>query len=391
MSRSSIATIVVSLALLTSACWIDSSDVDHETSGHQIPKTNIVSVLQFTDDGSDDYVTSLAVTEEALWVGTERSVYEVRYSFDPPELSVVQRHEDAVSEAEVNSLRIDGHDVLVASTQGFARYSAGAWSRHDVGNINDVLRVGNDLWAATNNGLEILRGGSREWLPLEVTSITDHFPTRKMLSMETDNTSTVWVGSEFGLHRFDLAAHANIRQRMDAVSTGALQSGEIDIGNLWTRLYGAYQNPSGGLITTIEGNSHLEGNRIERIRWDDQSNRFAFCTERSVTLLQDSRWTSYSGTTEILALSPSGELTRRSSTGNVGIPTGEVYDVVFSGSDLWLATRSGLALVKEDRTANLFTIADGLPSNGIRALDRLPGSNYLFAGTDHGIALVRVR
>lgn len=381
--------LVIAMLAATAGCLTSGGDAPAPPPAGTSPA--VLATASLSPDESDEYITSLCLAGTTLWVGTEHAVYEVAYQTTPPALSVVSRHAAAVDDGRINEIRADGDAVLVASAEGFSRRSSGEWLRNETGNVNDVMRVGDDLWAATNNGLEVLRSGSREWRPLEVASVTDYFPTKKMTCMATDATASVWVGTEFGLHHFDLRGQTELKARLAAVSSGAAPAGAPGVGPLWKRWFGAYQNPSGGLLSTVEGNCGLEGNQIKRIRWDAGGKRFAVCTERGVNFFDGASWTSLTGTGDVFTMNEAGELVRRQVEGSVAIPTPEAYDVAVDGPVVWMATRSGLARVGPDRSTTLVTLEHGLPSNGVRALALDAGRGVLFVGTENGLGVVAAR
>ena len=61
---------------------------------------------------------------------------------------------------------------------------------------------------------------------------------------------------------------------------------------VWSRKFGDYQNPSGGLLATVEGNCPLLGNQIKAIAYDAARTTFLFCTEAGVTEFDGKKWPS---------------------------------------------------------------------------------------------------
>jgi len=345
---------------------------------------SVVKIIDLTQDGKDNFITALAWANESLWAGTEHSLF--RLNAEDGGLGAPVRLGDAVDNARVNSVRTCANEILVASSEGFAHFRDDSWVRNPLGNTNDVFRVDHDLWSATNSGLERLRKGSREWCSFDVSSVTDYSPTHKMTCLASDEHTNIWVGTQFGLHHFDLAAYHNF---LKSVAAGGAKGLQAPIA-FWSRKFGDYQNPSGGLLASVEGNCPLLGNQIKVIKYVPETKTFLFCTEAGITTFNGTDWHSYHGTGNMFVVNDAGELDRRPVSGNIDVPTSAVYDAISHKGVLYLATRSGIACVQADRTTVLITMEDGLPSNAIRSLAIDSKGELLFAGTENGLALIRL-
>ena len=348
-------------------------------------ENNVNATFDLPEKVKDNFVTSLCYAKDSLWVGTEKSIYEVKYDRAKSTFELVKKHSAALENSKVNSIRSDNEDIIVASQEGYARLSSQGWVRQAIGNSNDVLPVHKDLWSATNSGIEILRQNAGDWRQFEVASATDYSPTKKMTSLATDGTMNVWVGTEFGLHHFDLQSYISFMSKLRSGGAGT----SVDTGSFWKRYFGDYQNPTGGLLATEKGNCPLSGNFIVKIRRD--GNRFLFCTKRGLNIFANNGWSSFIGTGSVFAMSDDGKLERRQKPGNIDVKTPEVYDVIPFQNKLYLATRSGMASVNEaDKKTKVITMEEGLPSDRVRALALDPNGPTLFIGTENGLAAVHI-
>ena len=346
---------------------------------------NVDSSFELPEQEKDNFVTAVCFANGSLFAGTEKSVYEAKYDREKKTFELVKKHSAALENSKVNSIRSHGSDIIVASQEGYSRLGKEGWVRQTIGNSNDIMPVDKDLWSATNSGIEILRQNAGDWRTFEVNSATDYSPTKKMTSLATDGKQDVWVGTEFGLHHFDLSSYLSFMSKLRAGGAGA----SVDTGSFWRRYYGDYQNPTGGLLATEKGNCPLSGNFIVAIRRDGQ--RYLLCTKRGLNVYDGKGWSSFIGTGSVYAMSDDGQLERRQKPGNIDVPTPEVYDVVAFQSKLYLATRSGLAIVNEaDLKTKMITMEEGLPSDRVRALSLDPAGPTLFIGTENGLAALHI-
>ena len=377
-------TIIVLVFLLPlSGCL--SRTPDNTQGALQSGKPLITKTIQITPDESDEYVTALAFHNQRLWIGTEHYVYSWDEGQEADNI-VVKRHDDALENSKVNSIHVSGDKILVAGFEGYSCYENENWSRQPIGNTNEIIAVGNELWSATNSGVEVLKQNSGEWKPMDVSSATDYSPTRQMQALGTDGKKVLWVGTLFGVHRFDLGGYFEFMEKLSSGSSGV---GAIDNSHFWKRLYGDYQSPMGGMIANESGNSPLIGNNIEKIKYDKVNDRFFFCTKKGISILKNGSWSSFNGTSRHMVSGANGKMNTEERKGNIDIPTSEIYDVFPFNDTLYLATRSGLGIIDEKSgKSTLVTIDDGIPSNEITSFAFNESKKTLYIGTASGIAIL---
>lgn len=332
-------------------------------------------VVEATHDFGQDYesnaVTALAIQGDVLWAGTRNNLYECRY--DPAArtfTSAGHGHRLAAEGGKVEVTRLLAAEgvLWVASSNGYARLDAGSWSKEDVGRINDICRFGKALFCATNNGVEILPDSSQEWKTVEIGSATQNSQTRAILSLCAQGSSTLWLGSKFGVHCFRPENRAEP----------------------WKRYFGAYQSPSfGGVITNEEGNCELAGNEVGRIALTSDGRGVLFSTLGGLSLLgADERWTSYVGA-HFEAKSGEKEIVQVEVRGNTDLPSNEIQCALYDGKELWVATAKGLVLLAGEGRRVLFDVSTGLPSAAVKDLVASPDGTRLFVGTAYGLAVLR--
>lgn len=367
-----------------SGCFSGGTNPDVSANTGIVEK--VFETIAITDNESDEYVTALALTNNTLWIGTEHYVYSTESV--PVDDRFVKKQIDAVDNSKVNSIHVENNDVYIASFEGYSSYINNSWEKQPIGNSNEIIPVGNDLWSATNSGIEVLKSKSGGWHKFAVSSTTDFSPTKQMQAIGTDGKETLWVGTLFGLHKFDLAGHTNF---MEQLASGNLKQEAIANNNFWKRLYGNFQSPMGGMIANEQGNCPLAGNNVQKIRYDRENKRYLFCTKNGLSILTNGQWKSFKGTGNHLVANSNGEMTREERKGNLDIPTSEIYDVLPFEGKLYMATRSGLAILKEkDNSFKLLTLENGLPSNDVTSLALDRTNRILFVGTASGIGLIKV-
>jgi len=379
-------TILFTLSFTLTGCFSSGTTVN--TAGNAISAQNhIEKVIKITKDESDEYVTSLAFGNDILWIGTEHFLYSV-LPYTPAEDRRIKKYIDAADNCKINSINVKDEKVYIAGFEGFSYFNGQSWERQPIGNSNEIIPVGNDLWSATNSGAEILRNNSGEWRKLDVSSATSYSPTKQMQSIGTDGTNYLWLGTLFGLHRFDLAAH---KEFMGKLSAGSVDSESLNTNHFWKRLYGDYQSPMGGMVANEKGNCPLTGNNIQKIKFDKENNRYLFCTKNGLSILKKGQWTTYKGTGSHLVAGLNGEMKTQQRTGNLNIPTPEIYDIISFEGKLYLATRSGLGILTEsDKSSQLITLETGLPSNDVTSLAIDVKQKTLFIGTASGIGIMKL-
>lgn len=375
---------IMGYSMLLSGCFSTKTDtgiVDKSGSCYKITET-----IPITSDESDEYVTALAYNSNVLWIGTEHYVYSTESI--PVDDRIVQKHPDAVDNSKVNSIHIEKNQVYIASFEGYSTYLNNAWEKQPIGNSNEIVPVGKDLWSATNSGIEVLKSQSGGWHKLTVSSTTEFSPTRQMQAIGTDGKEVLWIGTLFGLHKFDLAGHNKF---MEQLASKNLKQEEVSKNNFWKRYYGNFQSPMGGMVSNEQGNCPLVGNNIQKIRFDKLNNRYLFCTKNGLSILTGENWQSFKGTGNHLVANASGEMAREERKGNLEIPTSEIYDVLPFEGNLYLATRSGLAILTEkDNSLKLLTLENGLPSNDVTCFALDESNRILFVGTASGIGLIKL-
>jgi len=379
-----VAVLISGYMLGLSGCLPGGEDVS--TTSQNGIKSKVYETIQITENESDEYVTALAYGNNTLWIGTEHYVYSTEAV--PVDDRFVKKHEDALYDSKVNSIHIQNGQLFIAGFEGYSTYKNKSWVRQPIGNSNEIIPVGNELWSATNSGIEILRANSGDWRKLPVASATEFSPTKQMQAIGTDGKETLWIGTLFGLHRLDLSGYTNF---MEQLTSGNAKQGQVDNSHFWKRLYGDYQSPMGGMIGNEQGNCPLVGNNVQKIRYDKIKDRYFFCTKNGLSILTKGKWTSFKGTGSHLVANSNGEMTREERKGNLDIPTSEIYDIITVDDKLYLATRSGLAILYEkDNTSTLLTLNDGLPSNDVTSLAFDETRKILFVGTASGIGLIKL-
>jgi hypothetical protein len=312
-------------------------------------------------------VTALCLVDSALFVGTKKRLHVVTYSPAPgagvggsfaphPEISI-----DAKAPFEVASIRADGKQVLVATSDGYMSFDGRSWSSEGLGPINDALPYAKGLWVARNRGLDHKEPGS-EWKEQKIPYVQlNPTLTSRVKALARTPDGRLWIGSEFGIYSYSAA------------------------DKKWgPQLYGNYQNIMHDMITNEKGNSDLCGNQVNRLDVDAESGKLLVCTNTGLSVYDGKDgFKTYQGDYEILS-SEGGKKQRVKQKGTVALPAPNVTCALSVGSVLWVGTAEGLARL-DGEALQLFDTEQGLPSSAVSSLAFDEARKVLFVGTDKGL------
>lgn len=370
-SRSGLFVLVAAFALVLSACGPSRSGGG---PGPKVegPPWQVVGTHDFAPEAEGNFVTALAVHGASLWVGTKTNLYQCSWDASARRLET-QGHGNRIAaetgQVEVTRILPDGDRLWISTASGYARFEGGRWVKEDVGRISDLARFGNALWCATNSGVEILPDLSGEWKTVDIRSATDNSQTRSILSLCAQGGGVLWLGTKFGVHRF---APTNRNEP-------------------WKRYFGDFQAPSfGGFITNEKGNCDLAGNVIRRIAVNEAGDRVLFSTLGGLSVLDgEQRFRNYVGK-HLKAKSGERGSQLVEVPGNTELPSNEIACAIALKDELWIGTKRGLVHVTKEETTG-YDVTHGLPSNEIRDLAAMKGTDRLFVATAYGMAVLEKR
>jgi|GEM_PF-2152551 len=123
---------------------------------------------------ADLTVNSLAVDKQKLWVATDEGVAAASLAqvnlLDPAAWQIYDES-DGLPDQQVRRIQANAGEVVVASNSGAARYSNGRWTTIYEGPVEDLLFFESDLYVATSSGVFMQSGET--WL--KVGQNSGHF------------------------------------------------------------------------------------------------------------------------------------------------------------------------------------------------------------------------
>ncbi|WP_146153880.1 sensor histidine kinase [Photobacterium sanctipauli] len=199
-----------------------------------------------------------------LWIATNNGV-----NYLPPTTALMKRlryglDEGLLPATQINDLvqTSDGRTLLATDNGLFELSVFLNIVKHQpaLGQINQMVPRGRELWLATERGIEIYARQTDTWRQLEVP---DLFKQGKVVSLMVDNFGSVWVGMSSRLYRYwpdsdewiSFGSHWLRDPRGDELVTTVFADSESQI---WVGTdYGLYQFEAGRLYlvedTTKEG------------------------------------------------------------------------------------------------------------------------------------------
>jgi len=243
-------------------------------------------------------------------------------------------------------------------------------------------------------------------LPFRTYSIERGLSEAVVNDLVQDSDGHLWVGTSYGLNRFDGIKFKNYYSE-DGLLSNSIQSIYEDESNrLWIGTEAGVNVMRGDSIHTVPVLKPLDSSTILDIYQDDQS-EFWFATDgegvwhldgnnnlsqyqkihgmggdRVRDIVQDAKGTIWFATRDGLTKLENGSF--RTFTTRHGLPDNRLRDLEL-GDDgsLWIATRGGLCQYTGAVEFECFTEADGLINNRIQSISKDEAGN-LWLGTEEG-------
>ncbi|NZA28246.1 diguanylate cyclase [Luteimonas sp. SJ-92] len=315
-------------------------------------------------------VQALLVVGDALWVGAREGLYLLRRDAEG------NADAETVVDDDVAALAPDGEGgVWVGGRQGLRRIGPAGpgpmLALRDGAGVRALLRDGERLWIGTDSGLLLYRHGQVTDAPgldpalpaLEVRGLALGPDGRlraatRLGLLHAQEEGFVLLGQESGLANDNLYAVLRDREDILWIASDAGLSSLVD----------------GAFVGYGERDGLWQG--FVRALAEDERGRLWLGTRRGV---------------QVVAVDAAGRLHEQFRiTHEDGLVDDRIYDIEFPApGEALLATGNGLAHWREgEGLLRLYTEDDGLPGNGVRALQPLPGGD-VFVATRGGMATLR--
>lgn len=376
---------LISCAALVFAvgCSSHTEDASNEQTGaapaQDSAPREFYRVMDAFNVGGDIYVRSLAMDEKrkSLWVGTSGGVLEVDLASS--NLKNTFTRDAGLANEYVFAIHVDKTGAAWFGTNGggMTRFADGQWRTYfpmhglaDYWVYSFAEQHDGTLWIGTWAGANRL-GTDREKFSTYVKQLVNEW----VYGIDIDRAGNVWFGTEGGVSMFDGQnwkswTHAdglgapNDKQLPASTNTGlgtrarhdlsVLRAGEetynpsyvfaIKVamdGKVWVGTWGGGVSVfDGQRWTNLTSADGLAGDIVYAIEQDDGGS-FWFGTNKGVSRFDGKTWFTYA---------------KRD-----GLLDDNVYSIAAVGKDVWVGTRSGVARLAVDGSAEA-----GIPANGIQ-------------------------
>ncbi len=278
---------------------------------------------------ADNRVVCIAISADAVWVGTEKSGVS-RFSIANQTFTESHDRTTVLESDYIEAIVVDGDNVWFGSAdRGIRRYltTVGTWLKYTAeeslvsDHITDLISGGRFVWIGTaEGGLGRFDKSNASW---RWYSRRDRLASTQIHDLAWSGAA-VWVGTNRGLSRYDPA------------------------NDIWTTY-----TKADGLVTNFI--TSVAVNRADNLAWVG--------TPLGLGVGQGDRWRFF---------------TRRD-----GLPNDFVTDVGIFGEQVWVATRSGLAVLHLTTENRQPRIASFLEDRWVTST--LPLGKDLWAGTPAGL------
>ena len=150
----------------------------------------------------DDEITSLALGNEILWVGTGSGINRILL----PEMVVEQVRDKRLIHRYIHHLETDGYNVWAGTDRGIYRYSGNRKRWEYVPGYEGMVDLEatavsvweNEVWFGTDDGIEMYDKDSDRWVGYPAT----HYPTAGVIHNILADSGAVWIATENGVLKF---------------------------------------------------------------------------------------------------------------------------------------------------------------------------------------------
>ncbi|NGP88170.1 sensor histidine kinase [Fodinibius halophilus] len=241
-------------------------------------------------------------------------------------------------------------------------------------------------------------------LPFRTYSIERGLSESVVNDMIQDNEGHLWVGTSYGLNRFDGIAFDNFYSEDGLLSNKIFSLYEDREGAVWVGTDRGVNVIKQDSIHTLSSLKPLESSTVLSI-YQDNRGEFWFATDgegiwhldrnknlsqylkihgmgadRVRDIVEDSEGILWFATRDGLTKLENGNF--RTFTTRHGLPDDRLRDLIISNDTLWVASRGGLCY-SEDKSFHCFTEQDGLVNNRIQSMSKDEDGN-LWLGTEEG-------
>lgn len=252
---------------------------------------------QWVNFTNDNEVTSIAVENNTLWVGTTGGLLKWNLTNSTYEKFIVS---DGLVSNYVTSITIDSNNVKwIGTFGGISKFDGINWTNYNSSNsglafvgITDIEFDSSDIWVGTRNGLYKF-DGIANWVYFDTAN--SGLSHNKITSILIDDNGDKWFGTFAGADKFDGVNWINYT----SANSGLLNSPsciEMDsTGNIWFGTSGVSIFDGSNWTNYTVFNSGLAGSTVIGIAFDDEGNVW-FGTENGVNKFNGVAWQHFTET-----------------------------------------------------------------------------------------------
>jgi len=188
----------------------------------------------------DDKLTTIAVGENEVWLGTLNDGISV-YSKTDQTFVKSYTKTDVLSSNKIEAISVDGSQIWLGSANaGVQRYlkTVNTWVKYTTddglasNHVTCITVFGNEVWFGTyEGGLSRYNKVTNEWTTyVKIDSLADN----DLKVVKSDSKGNIWIGTGLGLSMYNPQTQEWLNyQKKDGLITDYVTDLEIENGNIW--------------------------------------------------------------------------------------------------------------------------------------------------------------
>jgi ligand-binding sensor domain-containing protein len=325
---------------------------------YDMAEEKVIKGLNESDGLASNIITSLALDEDSLWIGSISGVN----IYDGEKLTELQPP-DSISITWINTIAVDGKNAWIGSDNGLTHYDGNSCEFFDSKNqllsneIKDIA-IGNDsLWLATNNAITLYTNGTFTHFQKSNSNLLSNSHN----AIWTNDKGETWAGNYKGISKFAKGKWSCYRELKSNKIRNATTLGN----SIWFSTNNgltAYENTTWQTYTIEDG---MIDNSITDISFDKATEMW-IATESGITHVAENSTKSY--------------------TTNDGLVDNCVkHTAIDSSGKKWFGTPSGISVYDDGQWFNYTASEEKIESNNITDIETDP-AGVVWISTTNGVS-----
>ncbi len=331
----------------------------------------------------DDKLTTIAIGEDEVWLGTLNDGISV-YSKTDQTFVKSYTKTDVLSSNQIEAIAVDGSQIWIGTANtGAQRYlkTVNTWVKYttDDGLVSNhvtcITIYGNEIWFGTfEGGLSRYNKVSNEWTAyVKIDSLADN----DLKVVKSDAKGCIWIGTGLGLCTYSPQTNEwRNYQKKDGLITDYVTDVEIENGNVWIstdRGIGTY-DPTNRNWKFFGFRDGLTDQFVTSLAYDGKDMWAG--SAHGIFRFNNGKW---------VAITP---LSDGKSQWQDQMVTELAFD---KQSNLWIGTQNGiwrLDAKSAENKATFYDEKDGLADKSIHCLLVIENGS-IYAGTQNGLSIFK--